>query len=100
VIGPADYRTIPYIDVVIFPTLKVAGLPAFSCAILLRMGNDHNPTFDSLTSKPDPYTAVVLFFSDGTRKGGIWTGQVWWSEGQAVDPERWQRMPRMRRQEQ
>ena len=63
------------------------------------MGNDRNPTFDTVTTKPEPYTAVVLFFADGTRKGGIWTGQVWWSEGRAVEPDRWQRIPPPEREE-
>ncbi|HEY3900041.1 MAG TPA: hypothetical protein VGM54_15640 [Chthoniobacter sp.] len=57
------------------------------------MCNEPTPTFDTVMTKPEPYTAVVLFFPDGTRKGGIWTGQVWWSEGRAVEPERWQRIP-------
>jgi hypothetical protein len=49
-------------------------------------------TFDAETTKPDPYVALLLYFSDGSRRGGIWTGKVWWSEGSAVYPLRWQRM--------
>jgi len=56
------------------------------------MGAPDNPIYDAAITKPEPYTAVRLFFSDGTRKGGIWTGKVWWSEGCAVYPERWQRL--------
>ena len=51
---------------------------------------DH--TFDANATKPEPYVALVLYFADGTRRGGIWTGKVWWSEGCAVYPVRWQRM--------
>ncbi len=57
-----------------------------------RMGDPKNPIYDAANTKPQPYTAVRLFFSDGSRKGGIWTGTVWWSEGGAVYPERWQKL--------
>jgi len=57
------------------------------------MGANENTTYDATTTKPDPYTAVVLYFADGSRKGGIWTGSVWWSEGRSAEPQRWQRMP-------
>jgi hypothetical protein len=56
------------------------------------MRNHENPTFEAQAVKPEPYTAVRLYFADGSRKGGIWTGKVWWSEGRAVEPVRWERM--------
>jgi hypothetical protein len=69
--------------------------PGIPHASILRvaMSDQESPICNAITSKPDPYTAVRLYFSDGSRRGGIWTGRVWWSEGQAVYPERWQRMP-------
>jgi hypothetical protein len=57
------------------------------------MADHENQIYDASNSKPEPYTAVRLYFSNGTRQGGIWTGRVWWSEGRAVYPERWQRLP-------
>jgi len=57
------------------------------------MGDPKNSIYDAADTKPEPYKAVRLFFADGSRKGGIWTGKVWWSEGCAVHPERWQRLP-------
>jgi hypothetical protein len=48
---------------------------------------------DATETKPQPYRAVRLYFADGSRKGGIWTGKVWWSEGSAVYPERWEDLP-------
>ncbi|MEP6672622.1 MAG: hypothetical protein ABJF10_25890 [Chthoniobacter sp.] len=57
-----------------------------------RMADQKNPIYDAATTKPEPYKAVRLYFSDGSRKGGIWTGTVWWSEGCAVYPEHWQRL--------
>ena len=54
---------------------------------------DHDEAIhDAATTKPEPYTAVRLYFPDGSRKGGIWTGRLWWSEGNAVYPDRWQRL--------
>jgi len=60
-----------------------------------RMAEPKNSIYDALQTKPEPYRAVRLFFADGSRKGGIWTGRVWWSEGGAVNPERWQLLPPM-----
>lgn len=57
------------------------------------MAHSENPIYDVAEKKPEPYTAVRLYFADGSRQGGIWTGRVWWSEGRAVYPERWQRLP-------
>lgn len=57
------------------------------------MGDQKNPIYEVSETKPEPYKAVRLYFSDGSRLGGIWTGRVWWSEGRAVYPERWQRLP-------
>ena len=53
---------------------------------------EENPIYNAVDKKPEPYTAVRLYFPDGSRAGGIWTGRVWWSEGRAVYPERWQRL--------
>ncbi len=57
------------------------------------MPDSKNPIHAAAEVKPEPYTAVRLYFADGSRQGGIWTGKVWWSEGRPVYPERWQRMP-------
>jgi hypothetical protein len=59
----------------------------------MPMTEKDSPTFDAETTKPEPYTALRLYFPDGSRKGGIWTGEQWWSEGHAVHPVRWQRLP-------
>ena len=58
------------------------------------MGAQENPIHNAVNMKPEPYTAVRLYFCEGDRAGGIWTGRVWWSEGRAVYPERWQRLGR------
>ncbi len=54
--------------------------------------NTHDASHDAATVKPEPYVALRLFMSDGSSKGGIWTGREWWSEGRAVYPVRWQRI--------
>ena len=65
------------------------------------MGKNADQIFDAETTKPEPYVALRLYFSDGSRKGGIWTGRVWWSEGHAVFPVHWQRLeePAIKREE-
>jgi hypothetical protein len=78
--------------IAVFTTSKIHGQNAGNIRFLARMVNQATPIFDAATHKPDPYTAVILYFPDSTRKGGIWTGRVWWSEGQAVEPSHWQRM--------
>ena len=57
------------------------------------MADQDYPIFEANDKKPEPYKAVRLYFADGSRQGGIWTGRVWWSEGKSVYPERWQLLP-------
>jgi hypothetical protein len=57
------------------------------------MDDPQNLIHDAAQTKPDPYKAFRIYFPDGSRQGGIWTGKVWWSEDRAVYPEHWQQLP-------
>jgi len=43
---------------------------------------------------PEPYTLLRLYFPDASSTTGVWTGKIYWAQGQQVFPDRWQLSPR------
>jgi hypothetical protein len=45
---------------------------------------------ESEDEKPVPYKAVRVWFPNGTRALGMWTGSRWWSTKGEINPVKWE----------
>lgn len=42
--------------------------------------------------EPPAWKTLRIFFADGSEREGIWTGDLWWSNGSQVHPASWQQI--------